>query len=385
MATSLYPLRFEERLRNYGFGGRWIAEVLSKPGLPEDHTLAETWEVVDRPDESSVILNGPLAGRTLHQAIEELGEPLLGADIVARHGKRFPLLIKFLDASNPLGEQIHPNDAWAAQRGGFDTGKTEAWYMLHVRPGASIHAGPRPGLTRDELTGALLRGSSRDCMREFAVQPGDAFLLYAGVMHDARGGVLFCEIMQNSDITLGLNWHVQRAEPDQRAGRAAELADLIHLEEGFDPRTRPVRVAEQGNARTYIMACRHFAMERLDLVAPHTLTSEGQRFAVISAIQGAVRVSGGGVTERLLTGQSCLLPAGLTPIALAPEGQASLLKMYVPDLMADIVAPLRACGVPDAGILGLGGRTCLNDLAPLLASYGAIESPRRSAKAPEPK
>ena len=110
----LYPLRFREILRNYGFGNRWIAEVYEKEGLPDNGRIAETWEVCDRPGESSVVVNGSLAGRTLHDLIADYGVDLLGRDVIVRCGMRFPLLIKFLHASNVLGEQAHHSDALAA-------------------------------------------------------------------------------------------------------------------------------------------------------------------------------------------------------------------------------------------------------------------------------
>ena len=64
MTSPLYPLRFREILRDYGFGDRWIPEVFDKTGLqaPADHSIAETWEWCDRPEESSAVINGPLAG-----------------------------------------------------------------------------------------------------------------------------------------------------------------------------------------------------------------------------------------------------------------------------------------------------------------------------------
>ena len=71
--VKLYPLRFKEILRNYGFGNRWIADVYEKVCLPENHTIAETWEVVDRKGESSVVQNGALVGKTLHELIETFG------------------------------------------------------------------------------------------------------------------------------------------------------------------------------------------------------------------------------------------------------------------------------------------------------------------------
>lgn len=81
---DLYPLRFKEILRNYGFGNRWIVDAFDKDGLPDDHRIAETWEVCDRPGESSEVINGALLGHTLHELIGLYGERLLGRDVVAR-------------------------------------------------------------------------------------------------------------------------------------------------------------------------------------------------------------------------------------------------------------------------------------------------------------
>jgi len=73
------------------------------------------------------VINGPLAGATLHELLERDPERLLGSRTVRLAGPRFPLLIKFLDCSNPLDAQVHHSDALAQQRGLTDPGKTEAW------------------------------------------------------------------------------------------------------------------------------------------------------------------------------------------------------------------------------------------------------------------
>ena len=51
---------------------------------------------------------------------------------------------------------------------------------------------------------------------------------------------------------------------------------------------------------------------------------------------------------------------------VAPDGEAALLKTYVPDLTANVIEPLRAQGASDEAIARLGGVTRLNDLVPLL-------------------
>jgi mannose-6-phosphate isomerase len=203
-------------------------------------------------------------------------------------------------------------------------------------------------------------------MEEYAVEPGDSFLIYAGVMHYSKGGALFCEVMENSDITYGLRHHVDEAEPGRERERAEELADQIHLEDDFDCQTSHVALERGPNTQTFVFACRHFAMERLDLAADHVLDLDGKRFYVLSQIEGASRVVCGDTVETLRAGNSCLLPAAVDSVRLEPQGNAALLKMYVPDLMANIVEPLRAQGVSDAEIVGLGGSTELNDLRDLV-------------------
>ena len=358
--AQLYPLRFREILRDYGFGDRWMVEVFDKEGLPQEHRIAETWEVCDRPGESSTVTNGDLQGKTLHELIDRYGQDLLGRDIVSRHGLRFPLLIKFLDASNPLGEQIHQDDALAAKQGLDDPGKTEAWYMLKARDKATIHCGALDGLTEAQVFDALMEGTIRDLMPEYAVQPGDAFLLYAGTMHYSHGGVLFYEIMQNSDVIIGLRNREPNLPREDRERRAHRALEGIHLEDGFDSRTRPVTIAEGDNMRTFALACQHFCLERLDLVAPYPLHCDGERFYVLSLIEGQATVVHGEHRETLLPGHSCMLAASLGQVNIEPAGRASLLKAYVPDLARNIIAPLRAAGIADEDIVALGGKTVLN-------------------------
>jgi len=367
---ALYPLRFQEILRNYTFGNRWIVSLFHKTGLPADHRISETWEVCDRQKESSPILNGPLAGRTLRQAIDEFGEALLGSEMVRRFGMVFPLLVKFLDASQVLGEQLHPSDAINRARGSKDFfGKTEAWYMLAVKPGATIRAGNRDGVTQQQLHDAILDGTSRECMKTYNVQPGQAFLLYAGTMHHTVGGVLFYEIMQNSD--LGHSLVPDPRLPDsERRQRADAAVEALHLEDNFECLTRPVKIAADGgaNSRTFAIVCNEFATERLDLAAPHTLAVDGRKFYVVSVIEGRASVKcKGSESVTLDKGGTVLVPASAGDAMIEPVGgPASLLKSYVPDLMEDVVRPLRAAGVSDTAISALGGRTILNPLARLL-------------------
>jgi mannose-6-phosphate isomerase len=276
-------------------------------------------------------------------------------------------LIKFLDASNVLGEQAHHSDALAAKQNLEDPGKTEAWYMLNVREGATILCGNRPGVTPVEVYEALLSGEIKETMREYEVEPGDAFLLYAGTMHYSKGGVLFYEIMQNSDVYIGLKAPDPALPQPEREAEAREKMEGVHIEEGFDAKTAPVTLGSGANTRTFVFACDYFALERLDLMAPTMLNCDGSRFYVLSLVQGQCTVVHGETHEILKPGHTVLLPADLGMVTLVPTEPSVMLKTYVPDLMENIVEPLRVAGVPDEAIAGLGGKTVLNPLARLVA------------------
>lgn len=365
---ALYPLRFKEILRNYDFGGRWIAEEFDKQGLPEEHRLSETWEVCDRPGESSVVKNGALAGSSLHDLIETYGEELLGHAVTAESGSRFPLLIKLLDATNPLGEQVHQDNSLAKEQGLKDPGKTEAWYMLRTRPGATIHCGTRKGIGRDEVLKALVDGTIRDVMETLPAHRGDAFLLHAGTMHYSHGGVLFYEIMQNSDVIMMLRSHEFLPGTEGRKKWAGETLRGLRFALGSDCKIQPVTIAQGMNRISFIFACRYFALERLDLASPYEIACSGGKFLVLTQIEGDSTVSSDNGLENLSPGQSCLLPASLGSVRVVPNGHCSLLKAYVPDLVLDIIEPLRKAGIRDRDIIALGGEAACNPLIELTAS-----------------
>ena len=73
-----YPIRFTPIYRDYIWGGDRILKKYHREASSK--RVAESWEVADRKDGMSVVMNGPLKGRTLHQLVEEMGEDLIGKD-----------------------------------------------------------------------------------------------------------------------------------------------------------------------------------------------------------------------------------------------------------------------------------------------------------------
>src|SRR3954470_171558 len=101
MAT-LAPLRFEPILREYIWGGRRLGTELGKPIGSGDH-YAESWEVVDHGADQSIVAEGPLAGKTLHEIVTQQSDALFGRQ---KPRPQFSLLFKYLDCQRTLSVQV---------------------------------------------------------------------------------------------------------------------------------------------------------------------------------------------------------------------------------------------------------------------------------------
>jgi mannose-6-phosphate isomerase len=190
------PLRFERICLEKVWGGRRLSKTPGIP-LPGDKPIGETWEVVDREDRSSVVASGNLKGRTLRELVREQGAALLGRTRPTLEG-RFPLLVKFLDASEPLSLQVHPP---SGTRGPLGEGKSEAWYILDAQPGSKLWLGLHEGVTRAHLAQAAPRREVLDHVREFPALKGEAVFVPGGTVHALGGGITLLEVQENADTT----------------------------------------------------------------------------------------------------------------------------------------------------------------------------------------
>src|SRR5947208_10999458 len=121
---DLYPLRFEPIFTHNLWGGRRLPGFLHRQP-PHADPIGEAWVLSDVDGSESRVADGPLAGRTLRELLSRDPARVLGKARAAQG--RFPLLLKFIDARQPLSVQVHPNDEQAAKLGPGHFGKTEAW------------------------------------------------------------------------------------------------------------------------------------------------------------------------------------------------------------------------------------------------------------------
>jgi mannose-6-phosphate isomerase len=321
---SLYPLRFRPLLRHYLWGGKRLGASLGKPLAPGE-TCAESWEVCDHGADQSIVEFGSLAGMTLEQLVHERGDELLG-----RHHpqKRFPLLLKYLDAAEMLSVQVHPNDALAAKLNPPDLGKTEAWVVVETGPEGVIYAGLKPGVDRQNLLEAVRQGTCDQCLYSFRPSPGDCIFLEAGTVHTFGNGVLVAEIQQSSDATFRLfDWN--RVGPDGKARplHIEQAFEAIDFQRGPVTPCRPLPTDRPEVRR--LVECKEFVLDRGDFDSPF-MAGGDRRCHILAILSGNVEIEGDPAGTALLQGGSALLPACSGPVRLNPHGRTVLLDAYLP-------------------------------------------------------
>lgn len=346
-----YPLKLSFHVRTYAFGDRLIPERLGK-GVP-DGTIAETWEFSDLGETTATILNGELAGKTLHDVTMRFPEEMVGT---GWSGPHFPLLGKFLDASKRLPVHLHADDETAARVYNEPNGKTEAWHILWASPNASILAGIKPGVSRDELIAAFKDQDYDAVMPRYPIKAGDTVYVPGGILHSFGPDTLIFEIQQTSD----LGQHVmpedlygnKLSEEEWNAGIERTLAEL---KTDYMPRPHPgCVVTREGNRYVVGAAGPHFALERWQLPNAHFEAGRNDRCLTVSNVGDPVVIRYEGGQETLARAESCILPAALGDVTIEPLATGDLVVCYVPDLVRDVSSRLLAMGYEREQIEALG-------------------------------
>jgi mannose-6-phosphate isomerase len=153
-----------------------------------DPVIGESWEVSIEPDFPGRLDDG----RLLSEYIAADAEAVLGEEARRAHGST-ALLVKYIDTSEPLSVQIHPDDHYAGLAAG-ECGKPESWYIVEREPGAGLYLGFVRGTVEADVRARLTEGSSLEPLLRFvAVEPGDFFLIDAGTPHAIGAGLTLVE------------------------------------------------------------------------------------------------------------------------------------------------------------------------------------------------
>jgi len=323
---TVYPILFEPVFVEIMWGGSLMKKVL-KRDIPETgNPIAESWEIVDRPEAESVVENGVYAGMNIRDLLNRYGKEIAGRNFNPE--KRFPLLVKIIDAGKRLSLQVHPDAAACALDPGAEP-KTEMWYVIAAEKDAVIYAGLRSDCTKRMFLENIYSDEIESCLQKFRSYPGDAYFIQAGKVHAIGAGNLILEIQQNSNTTYRLSdWG--RTGPD---GQPREL----HIEQAlncidFSDRSTP-RITAQCSPGTrnikapLVSMCPYFQVDDLKLIETYKDFTNGTSFHLLSAPDNPVIVKTSNTETLLQSGRTCLIPASAGQYTITPlEKNATVLK-----------------------------------------------------------
>jgi mannose-6-phosphate isomerase len=337
--TPLGPLHFEPIFKSALWGGRRLRPMFG--ATPSAEPTGEAWILSDHGENHSRVAGGPLRGATLRELMTAMPQRILGGP-APPHG-RFPLLLKFIDASQPLSVQVHPNDRLAKSMsppaGGLDAGlgKTEAWVILEAEPHSRIYAGLGRGVTRNDLLVALKGETVAEKLHSFQPRPGDCVFLPAGTIHAIGGGLLLFEVQQTSDITYRLHdW----GRVDAKTGRPRDLhveqsLRCIDFERGP---CAPVPVTVESSEPVIcekLVSCTYFTLRRFRGSKPFVVGAAGQ-CRIVVGIGGTTQILHDFVRYPLRAGDVLLLPAETGVCQCFPMGDVTLLECGFPEAEGDV-------------------------------------------------
>ncbi len=320
-----YPLKFQPILKEKIWGGKKIKTILHKTSVSDN--IGESWELSGLQNNVSIVSEGRFKEVTLNKLISEYKELLLGKSIYNKFGNRFPLLIKFIDASDDLSVQVHPDDKTARKLYG-QNGKNELWYILESEKDAELIVGLKKTITLESFKEAIKNHTLTDKLNSEKVKRGDVFYIPSGRIHAIKKGVMLTEIQQPSDITYRIyDWDRKGLDGNYRElhiDEACKVADL---------KAKTYYKSEYEHAENEFVTCeanQNFTVNILNFNKEIRKNySETDSFIVFICTKGAFRLLYSEKEVRVIFGETVLLPAVLKNITLIPETESELLEVYI--------------------------------------------------------
>ncbi|MBO6524340.1 MAG: class I mannose-6-phosphate isomerase [Balneolaceae bacterium] len=323
---NLYPFKFIPILKDKIWGGEKLGTVLDKP-VGESKTCGESWEISGVEGDISVVAEGELAGKNLVELIDQFKGELVGDNVYQKFGKKFPLLIKFIDANDDLSIQVHPDDELGMKRHN-SFGKTEMWYVVDAEEGATLISGFNKQTSKEEYLEVFESGRLMNILNRENVYNDDVFFLPAGRVHTIGKGLLIAEIQQTSDITYRI-YDFDRVDAngigrELHVEEAVDAIDYNYYDEYKTQYDQTAKEAEIGESQ-------YFITNRLlieESIKRNYSTFDSCIILMVLEGEGSLKFDGGSVSYKL--GDSILVPNSISSVLINAEFPSKLLEVRIP-------------------------------------------------------
>ena len=324
--SELYPIRFETVQKEKVWGGKALSINFNKKNSKSDKT-GESWEISAVAGELSIVSNGFLAGNNIEEIIEVYMGDITGDAVYEKFGNEFPLLIKLIEAREDLSVQVHPGNDLAKERHNA-YGKTEMWYILDSEKNAKIFTGLKEGVTKEIYKKAVTDGNIDKLLNTDSPEKGDVYFIPAGRIHAIGAGNVLVEIQQTSDITYRIfDWNRKGSGKEKRELHTDLALDAIN----FDiTGTGKLKIEPVLNETVELVCCDFFTTNLISINRSFRKEYyEIDSFVVYICIEGEFTLIYEESREKVIKGETILLPAMIKEVVLEPSGEAKLLEVYI--------------------------------------------------------
>lgn len=210
---KLNPYNFVHITRT-PWGGQLIVktkqQILQGPvaGWPE--RVGESWEVSTDKNFPSTIKKTStesLTGAVFEDTLKESPHHFLGDRIASQFGAHCPLLLKWINADDPLSVQVHPQHDHPALSAA-ECGKPESWLILEKEKHGYFYLGFKEGLTQEQITEALIADKASEVLHRVFPKVGDYVSIPPGCVHATGPGVLIAEPQYVLPGRSGKTWRL---------------------------------------------------------------------------------------------------------------------------------------------------------------------------------
>ena len=292
------PITFQPLYKTRVWGGR-VLQSRYRRELPDDQPYGESWELVDRADDQSLVTSPNYSGLTLNELWTQHRTEIFGEGLP--DSERFPILIKILDCQDDLSIQVHPPADLAPSLNGEP--KTEMWYLAGAEERASLYIGFKNGVTREQFEQSVHEGTVEDYVHRIVPKEGESIFIPSGRLHAIGGGNLIFEIQQNSDTTYRVfDWNRMGLDGQPRELHIDESLASIDFDD-FEPEM------DTPDGKT-LATCEYFQTDELSLAGGETLSNpDPNSFSIVAVVNGQLTSSEGIHNP----GDFVLLPKGCFP------------------------------------------------------------------------
>lgn len=266
----------------------WGGDKLARLGysLNSDKT-GEAWVISAHENGESICIDGEyngdsLKGMGLNKIWEDYPE-IFGFE--STKGRKFPLLIKYIDAKDDLSIQVHPDDKYASKYENGTKGKTECWYVLDCDENADIVIGHNAG-SRNELKEMIEGGRWNELLNIIPIKKGDFFYIEAGTVHAIRKGTLILEVQQNSDITYRVYDYDRLQNGVPRELHIEKSLDVINVPSVCKDKRQAKNIFESGYMEILVDE-KFFMVEHVRINGSQKVNLDNNNFYMVNVISGS--------------------------------------------------------------------------------------------------